>query len=200
MECGDSTTTRRSAHHSAFRLVCNARSRGHGDPRLSQKAKPQSSTPNAGGGRNLGATKQHCGVGSTAYFDDCSTLITSLQIYGAPRGIGLGGISWSRRIPRCSTLHHHSPKSQETSSQCKTMVHGKADPTSSEHSTRIPVIDVGGEPDGHFVQLCFPCGASFHRPLTRRSETGRDGTGASLASSAAVFWLPFLLSGSAWFS
>ena len=97
MECGVSTTTRRSAHHSAFRLVCNARSRGHGDPRLSQKVKPRSSTPNAGGGRNLGAAKQHCGVGSTAYFDDCSTLITSLQIYGAPRGISIYCTSTAHR-------------------------------------------------------------------------------------------------------
>ena len=106
----------------------------------------------------------------------------------------------ARHIPRCSTLHHHSPRLQETNSQCKKAIPGNADSTSSEHSTRIPVIDVGGEPDGHFVLRCSPGGASFHRPLAKRSRTGRDGTGASLASSAEAFWLPCLLSVSAWFS
>jgi hypothetical protein len=46
---------------------------------------------------------------------------------------------------------------------------------------------------------CSPSGASFHRPFARRSGMVRDGTGASLASSAEAFWLPFPLSGSAWF-
>jgi hypothetical protein len=36
-------------------------------------------------------------------------------------------------------------------------------------------------------------------PLAKRSGAGRGGTGASLSSSAETFWLPFLLSVSAWF-
>ena len=59
---------------------------------------------NAGGGRGLGATKQHCGVGSIVYFDDCSTLITSLQIYGAPRGISIYCTSTAHRCHRLTAL------------------------------------------------------------------------------------------------
>jgi len=43
-------------------------------------------------------------------------------------------------------------------------------------------------------------GPAFIAPSQKRSGAGRDGTGASLASSAEAFWLPFLLSGSACFS
>jgi hypothetical protein len=62
--------------------------------------------------------------------------------------------------------------------------HGKPDPTSSEHRTRIPVIDVGGEPDGQFVLRCFPIGISFHRPS--REGRGPDGTGRERALRAPV--------------
>jgi hypothetical protein len=89
---------------------------------------------------------------------------------------------------------------QETSSQRMQVLHRKADPPSSEHRIMIPVIDVGGETDGHFMLRCSPIGISFHCPITRRMGAGRDGTGANPASSAEAFWLSFLLSGSAWFS
>ena len=46
---------------------------------------------------------------------------------------------------------------------------------------------------------CSASGESFHQPFARRSGMVRDGTGASLANSAEAFWLPFPLSGSAWF-
>jgi hypothetical protein len=43
-------------------------------------------------------------------------------------------------------------------------------------------------------------GPAFIPPSQQRSGARRGGTGASLASSHEAFWLPFLLSGSAWFS
>jgi hypothetical protein len=72
--------------------------------------------------------------------------------------------------------------------------HGKANPASSERRTRAPVVDVGAEPEGQFALRCSPGGISFHRPRARRSG---GGTGASPASSAELYWLPFLMDGSA---
>jgi len=53
--------------------------------------------------------------------------------------------------------------------------------------------------DGQATISMFYKRASFHQPFPRRSGMVRDGTGASLASSAEAFLLTFLLSGSAWF-
>jgi hypothetical protein len=100
----------------------------------------------------------------------------------------------ARHMPRCSTLHHHSPKLQKTSSQCKNVAPRKADPDSSEH--KDPGCRCWRTARRPF--RCSPTGASFHQPFERRSGMVRDGTGGSLASSAEAFWLLFLLSGSAW--
>jgi len=97
----------------------------------------------------------------------------------------------ARHMPRCSTLHHHSPKLQ-VKSQGKKGIHGKADRISSEHSTRIPVIDVGGEPDGHFVPRYSTGGASFHRPLAKKVGGGAGWDGSEPCEPAQIFWLSFL--------
>ena len=53
-----------------------------------------------------------------------------------------------------------------------------AEELSSEHSTRIPVIEVGGEPGGHFAPRGSTGGASFHRPLSKKvgGGAGLDGS------------------------
>jgi hypothetical protein len=83
----------------------------------------------------------------------------------------------ARHMPGCSTLRRHSPKLQETSSKRKKAIPGKTDSISSEHRTRIPVIDIGGEPDGHVVPRCFQSGPAFIAPRKKAGGgAGRDGS------------------------
>ena len=59
----------------------------------------------------------------------------------------------ARHMQKYITLQHHSPRLQQTSSQRTTVAPGKADPASCERGTRVPVVDVGGEPDGSAVSF-----------------------------------------------
>jgi hypothetical protein len=66
----------------------------------------------------------------------CQVITTSVtKSLQTASSIEVGFPHAARHIPRCSTLHHHSPKLQETSSQRMKVLHREADPTSSEHRT-----------------------------------------------------------------
>jgi len=83
-------------------------------------------------------------------------------------------------MPRCSTLHHHSPELQETSSQRKKIVPGKADPASSEHKDQCRRCwRTARRPF-----RCSPTGAIFHRPS--REGRGWGGAGRERALRAPL--------------
>jgi hypothetical protein len=108
-----------------------------------------------------------------------------------PQSISIAPIpSKSRHLQKCSTLQHHSPRLQQTSSQRTTVAPGKADPASSERRTRVPVVDVGGEPDGHVVRRCSPAGQARVASSQERRRPGGTGRGRGCAERLAVVLIP----------
>jgi len=95
-------------------------------------------------------------------------------------------------MPRCSALHHHCPKLQETNSQCKKAIPGKAAPplqASTEKGSLSSML--AGSQAAILCRDVLQAGPAFIAPSHKKVGAGRDGTGASLASSADALWLPF---------
>jgi hypothetical protein len=81
--------------------------------------------------------------------------ITGGQQTRAARAMSSPGVEPGLSRPRRDVLaakprgNRRRRCAEDGNSQFKEAIPGKADSILSEHSTRIPVIDVGGEPDGH---------------------------------------------------